>query len=51
MLQVTGPVPAQPVCDTKVAPAGMASVMVTVVTVAAAVVRGAERVGDRCRRA
>src|SRR5437588_655663 len=35
MLQVTGPVPAQPVCDTNVAFAGMASVMVTFAALAA----------------
>src|SRR5439155_13950066 len=34
MLQVTGPVPAQPLCETKFAPAGMVSLMVTVVIVA-----------------
>src|SRR6266540_6222005 len=34
MLQVTGPVPAQPVCETKFAPAGMASVTVTLLMVA-----------------
>src|SRR5207247_7785636 len=34
MLQVTGPVPAQPVCETKFAPAGMASLTVTLLTVA-----------------
>src|SRR5258707_1249681 len=35
ILQVTGPTPPQPVCDTNVAPAGIASVIVTVLTVAA----------------
>src|ERR1700692_1594825 len=35
MLQLTGPVPPQPVCDTNVEPTGIASVMVTVLTVAA----------------
>src|SRR5437763_7124220 len=34
MLQVTGPTPAQPVCETKEAPIGVASVIVTLLTVA-----------------
>src|SRR5437660_1046514 len=34
MLHVTGPAPAQPLCETKFAPAGMASVMVTLLMVA-----------------
>src|SRR5438067_680984 len=32
MLHVTGPLPAQPLCETKLAPAGMASVTVTLAT-------------------
>src|SRR5437660_12650834 len=35
MLHETGPAPPQPVCETKFAPAGMASVMVTLVAPAA----------------
>ena len=35
ILQVTGPEPRQPVCDRNVAPAGMASVMITFGTLAA----------------
>src|SRR5512146_2951824 len=35
MLHVTGPVPAQPVCETNVAPAVIALVIVTLLTVAA----------------
>src|ERR1041385_4133037 len=34
MLHVTGPEPAQPVCETKFAPAGTASVTMTLLTVA-----------------
>src|SRR5258706_14623789 len=34
MWQVTGPAPEQPVCDRNVAPAGMASVMITFGTLA-----------------
>src|SRR5947209_2673013 len=35
MLQLTGPVPAQPVCETNTVPAGIGSVMVTLVAATA----------------